>query len=114
MKRLILVAAVSVLAGPAFAQPPQHQTNSGTVVNVNITNSARVEQTAGGMAFSQVAQGGLTANIEAPRNASLVHVEPGAFVMPYVSADRGGRVLVTDPIGNVVSVGDVDVDLGQN
>jgi hypothetical protein len=104
MKRLILVTAACVIAGPAFAQPP-HQSTAG------VTNSARVTQTAGAMAFSQIAQGSSNTTIEAPRNSSLVHVESGAFVLPYVNATQGGRIYVNDPIGNVVSIGDVDVDL---
>jgi len=106
MKRLVLIAAITAaFAGPALADPP-HQNTAGTVIN-----SARVTQTAGAMAFSQVAQGSSNVTIEAPRNRPLVQVDTGAFVLPYVNATQGGRIYVNDPIGNVVSTGDVDVNL---
>jgi hypothetical protein len=62
------------------------------------------------MAFSQIAQGSSNTKIEAPHDASLVTVQSGAFVLPYVNATQGGRIYVNDPIGNVVSVGDISAN----
>jgi hypothetical protein len=94
MKKLILVAAASVLASPAFAGDHVSASRGG------IANSATVTQTAGAFAFSQVAQGD-HATIEAPHHDPLVQIDSGAFVMPYIDASRGGHVSVHDPIGNV-------------
>lgn len=100
MKKLILVAGACLLAGPAFAQP-SHGGSNQSASRGGVANSAVVTQSAGAFAFSQVAQGDHT-TIEAPRSASLVTVDSGAFVLPYIDASHGGHVSVHDPIGNVV------------
>jgi len=94
MKKLLLVVAVCAISTPSFAQ----MASRGGLVN-----SARVEQTAGAMAFSQIGQGERV-TLESPRNDPLVRVEGGAFIMPYINdsynASRGGEVRVYDPVGS--------------
>ena len=110
MKKLLLVVAACAIASPAYAQIASRG---------GIANSARVEQAAGAFAFSQIAQGE-RATIESPRNDPLVRIDPGAFVMPYISesfnAARGGEVRVYEPVGSFIDetrvLVDVDVETG--
>ena len=105
MKKLLFVVVACLVATPSHAQIASR----GGVVN-----NARVEQTAGAFAFSQVAQGE-RATIESPRNDPLVTIDSGAFVMPYISesfnASRGGEVRAYDPVGSYID-GDVSISTG--
>lgn len=105
MIKLLLVVAACLATTPAFAQIASR----GGVVN-----SARVDQTAGAFAFSQIAQGE-RATIESPRNDPLVRIDSGAFIMPYISesfnASRGGEVRAYDPIGSFIEETRVNVDV---
>lgn len=96
MKKVLFAVALCVAATPAFAQVASRG---------GIVNSARVEQTAGAFAFSQVGQGDRV-TMESPRNDPLVRIESGAFIMPYVNesfnASRGGDVRVYDPVGSYI------------
>lgn len=102
MKKVLLVVAICVAATPAFAQIASRG---------GIVNSARVEQAAGAMAFSQIGQGDRV-TLESPRNDPLIRVESGAFIMPYINesfnASRGGDVRVYDPVGSYID-GDFSV-----
>jgi hypothetical protein len=108
MKKLLLVAAVSLLsASPVLAGSP-------TLVNASrggVANSANVTQTAGAAAIAIVAQGE-RATVEAPHHDPLILFESGSFVMPYISesfnASRGGEVRNYDPIGSYVKNVDVN------
>jgi hypothetical protein len=109
MKKLLLVVAACAIASPAYAQIASRggvaSSSSQIASRGGIANSASVEQAAGAFAFSQIAQGE-RAEIESPRNDPLVRIEPGAFVMPYISesfnASRGGEVRVYEPVGSFV------------
>ncbi len=105
MKKLLLVVAICAIATPSYAQ----MASRGGIVN-----SARVEQAAGAMAFSQIGQGERV-TIESPRNDPLVRVEAGAFVMPYINesfnASRGGEVRVYEPVGSFIEETRVRVDV---
>jgi hypothetical protein len=106
MKKFLLVVAACAIATPVLAQGAPRG---------GVTNSARVTQTAGAMAFSLIAQGGERAEIEAPRNDPYVRVESGAFIMPYINesfnAALGGDVRVYDPIGSYIDVTRVIVNV---
>jgi hypothetical protein len=105
MKKLLVVVAACVAATPAFAQYASRG---------SISNSARVEQAAGAMAFSQIGQGERV-TLESPRNDPLIVVEGGAFIMPYFNdsfnASRGGEVRVYDPVGSYIRETQIDVDV---
>jgi hypothetical protein len=111
MKKVLLVVAACVAATPAFAQYASRggsATNSSSSTYASrgsVANSAKVEQSAGALAFSLLAQGE-RAEIEAPRSDPYLRVESGAFIMPYISesfnASRGGDVRVYDPVGTFV------------
>lgn len=111
MKKVLLVVAACLAATPAVAQ--RYGGGGGTSTYTNnssstyasrggVANSARVEQSAGALAFSLLAQGE-RAEIEAPRYDPYLRVDGGAFVMPYINesfnASRGGDVRVYDPVG---------------
>ncbi len=105
MKKTLLVIAACLLATPSYAQFASRG---------SVANSARVEQTAGAFAFSQIAQGE-RATIESPRNDPLIRIDSGAFVMPYINdsfnASRGGEVRVYDPVGSYID-GDFSITTG--
>jgi hypothetical protein len=102
MKKVLLAVAICMAATPAFAQIASRG---------SIANSARVEQAAGAMAFSQIGQGDRV-TLESPRNDPLVRIDSGAFVMPYINdsfnASRGGDLRVYDPVGSYID-GDFSV-----
>lgn len=110
MRKLLLVIAACAVATPALAQSASRG---------SIANSARVEQAAGAMAFSQIGQGDRV-TLETPRNEPLIKVDGGAFVMPYFNdsfnASRGGELRITDPVGSFVDESrtrvNVDIDMG--
>jgi hypothetical protein len=101
MKKLLLVVAACSIASPAFAQIASRG---------GVANSARIEQSAGAMAFGLIAQGEF-ARIEAPEGQPYVHVESGSFVMPYINdsfnASRGGEVRIYDPVGSYSATSDI-------
>jgi len=105
MKKVLLAVAICVAATPALAQSASRG---------SIANSARVEQAAGAMAFSQIGQGDRV-TLESPRNDPLIRVESGAFIMPYINdsfnASRGGEVRVHDPVGSYID-GDFSITTG--
>jgi hypothetical protein len=110
MKKLLLMVAACAIATPALAQSASRG---------SIANSARVEQMAGAMAFSQVGQGERV-TLESPRNEPLIKIDGGAFVMPYFNdsfnATRGGEIRITDPVGSFIDDSrtrvTVDIDTG--
>jgi hypothetical protein len=110
MKKLLLLAALSLLAAPeAYAGDRSWSMNIAS--RGGVANSANVTQTAGAAAIAIVAQGE-RAEIEAPHHDPLILFEGGAFVMPYIAdsfnAQTGGEVRAYDPVGSYVKHVDVN------
>lgn len=74
-----------------------------------MVNSARVEQTAGAFAFSQILQ---AETVTLAPVEPIVRIDSGAFIMPYIAdsfnASRGGEIRVYDPVGSYID-GDFSV-----
>ena len=99
MKKLLLVVAACAIATPALAQRVNQSASRDS-----ISNSARVEQMAGALAFSQIGQGERV-TLESPRSEPLIKIDGGAFVMPYFNESfnaRGGDIRISDPVGSFV------------
>jgi|GEM_PF-1614079 len=117
MKRLAVFSALLVLSTAAYADGPRGRSvDVSTTIGFskNMSQSAVINQTAGAAAFAQIAQGGERAFIDAPKDAPLVRVESGAFIMPFVgiNGDTYGdaKVFVFDPVG-IASYPDIDVNV---
>jgi hypothetical protein len=107
MKKLLLVVVSCAIATPALAQRA-HQSSSRD----SISNSARVEQMAGAMAFSQIGQGERV-TLESPRSEPLIQIDGGAFVMPYFNDSfnaRGGDIRIWDPVGSYIRDTRIDIE----
>ena len=108
MKKLLLVVAACAIATPALAQSASRG---------SIANSARVEQMAGAMAFSQIGQGERV-TVESPRSEPLIKIDGGAFIMPYFNdsfnASRGGDIRISDPVGSYIDESRVRVNVDVN
>jgi hypothetical protein len=100
MKKVLFAVALCVATTPAVAQIASR----GSIVN-----SARVEQTAGAFAFSQILQ---AETVTVAPVEPLVRIDSGAFIMPYINesfnASRGGELRVYDPVGSFID-GDFSV-----
>jgi len=112
MKKLLLVVAACAIATPALAQRVNQSASRDS-----ISNSARVEQMAGAMAFSQIGQGERV-TLESPRNEPLIKIDGGAFIMPYFNdsfnASRGGDIRISDPVGSYIDESRVRVNVDVN
>ena len=105
MKTLAAFAAFALLSTAAYADGPRSGSASVNIASRGgVVNSATISQTAGAIAFAQVAQGE-RAFIDAPRYDPVLQIKPGGIIMPYVGINgddnTDARVIVFDPVGSI-------------